>query len=298
MRTSRSRSTTMTTRHTGVSAGKLNYLARGMMSKLAACNPHQLRLLTENIVGMKTKRTRDGNSGGTLKKAKHAPARTGPLSVYPESKVRQLDMEKKFMNDATSYVVERMRVFMSPAKSKRLLVAALDTIRFDSCKSIVGPKRVVVCEHNPDASRQMQARKPAFVESIFQCDTGLLHYQLGSRNQLDVDILDFCYSWASAAPIVEKRFTTGMYAKGTVVRLTVATRTSVPGQRYDTWKNAIVGDITTWAGCVGLGVKFLRVCDWGPAYTKWARHIADPNSVVYQYGNTGAPMYNFIFILA
>jgi len=211
-------------------------------------------------------------------------------STYPKSKVYSEHSEKAFMNNVTRHVILSHK-WLHPQKTLR--VAVLDTERYDSSRAVPGPKEVLVLEHDPDRYHKMLATRPSYVKTLMNADTYYLSWF--TKEPLDVDILDFCYTWKNASVIVEERFASGMYQGGTIVRLTVASRTSTPGARLSTWKNEIIGDIVTWASKVDLGVVFFRVCDWGPEVSRWS--IGDKDSIVYEYGNPGSPMYNFIFRL-
>lgn len=213
-------------------------------------------------------------------------------STYPKEKVYTQDSEKVFMNNATRHVILAQADKGKNADTP-LHVAVLDTERYDSSRAVPGHKKVVIMEHDPGRFQKMLANRPWYVKLVKNADTYYLSWF--NSEPLDVDILDFCYTWRGASIIVHERFATGMYKAGTIVRLTVASRTSTPGPRLTTWKNEIVSDIVAWASNVGLGVVFFCVCDWGPEVGKWK--IADTNSIVYEYGNTGSPMYNFIFKL-
>lgn len=200
-----------------------------------------------------------------------------------DAKGKTGDLEKIFMNRATAHVFKQHR-----ASSGSYRAFVLDTRAWQSTRALPFGARVFAAQHDPLEHGLMVLSRPKCVSDLVLAEA--ISREGTPQNPLDVDVLDFCRTWGTDKAVVYSRFKQGLYVPGTVVRLTVATRTSLPGPRIN-WINEIVGDVTRWAVEHGLGVTFVPVSQWGPEAARWS--IAHTRSLVYEYGR----MYNMIFVV-
>lgn len=222
-------------------------------------------------------------------KSKHIPKhlrenKTHVRSGY-NSKAKIGDIEKSFMNKVTAFVFSQTR------QDEKYQAFVLDTHAWQSTLALPPGAEVFAAQHDPIEYKRMVRNKPASVKRLVLADAACLD---GTPTQpIILDVLDFCRTWATDKDVVHSRFEQGLYVPGTVVRLTVATRTSVAGPRLN-WVNEIIGDITRWAVEYGLGVSFIPVNQWGPEAKRYP--MMDKNSIVYEHG-TPTRMFNMIFTI-
>lgn len=201
------------------------------------------------------------------------------------SKAKVGDVEKSFMNKVTAFVFSQ-----TIGQDGKYQAFVLDTHAWQSTLALPPGAEVFVAQHDPVEYKRMVRNKPAHVRLVL-ADAASIE---GTPTQpICLDVLDFCRTWATDKDVVHSRFEQGLYVPGTVVRLTVATRTSVAGPRLN-WVNEIIGDVTRWAVEYGLSVAFIPVSQWGPEAKRYP--MMDTNSIVYEYG-TPTRMFNMIFII-
>lgn len=195
------------------------------------------------------------------------------------------DVERKFLDSVTADMVSRMCI--DPGKTRDLFMAVVDTPGLHSTRSLPAPKKVILLEPNSMLFYKMASIRPDYVEIV---NSDIYYVASFTNKQLDVDVLNCGIlrgTWLYASGIVQERFLSGLYASGTLVRLSVVGKADC--------QSAVVTDVVTWASQKNLAVQFFCVGEWGPAVSKWA--IDGTDSIVYEHQEGMTAISTFIFRL-